>query len=149
MAQTLRRSLEILTGGQQQKTFKEEAATGKVSVGYFATTEDNAATVIAKIPLQQGEAVRVKAETIALRSTGAESLRGNVEAGLRRPLGSPGNVVVIGTNTSTFQNDSAGTPTLTIVANTTDQTADIVVTGETSKIFLWDVFVEYQIININ
>lgn len=142
MAKVIRRSVQYLKNKVVHKTHRLALASGKVSEDVFAHTDDNTATVVYKIPVDENEAVRVLATTIAQRSTGAEAIRSDQTHAFRREA--DGNVTAISTATSVTVNDSNGTPTLTLVANTSDQTVDVVVTGETSKEFNWNVYVEYQ-----
>jgi hypothetical protein len=119
----------------------ENAAIDCVKETASAVTTNNTATVIASIPLAEGEAIIVQGIAIGLRSTGAESIRARYSQGFRR-AGS-GNVTAIGSTEVVAANDSGGTPTLTVVANTGAQTVDITVTGENAKEFSWRTAYEF------
>lgn len=104
-----------------------------------ARRDDNVATVIHKIPVAELEGVHVEVTGFGLRSTAGESIRTKTYASYRRAAG--GNVTATIAATTVTGNDSAGTPVIALVANTSDQTVDIAVTGENTKdiIFLLDV----------
>ena len=84
---------------------------------------------------------------IGLLSDGTEMIRAIVSSGFRRAAA--GNVTEVSTDTAVASaEDSSGTPTVTLIANTTDQVAEVKVTGETSKTIYWQIAVEYEAIAI-
>lgn len=124
-------------------TFTGTVVQGSRLVKAFAeTTTDATATVVYAHPLAELAGVKLKASAICVRSTGAEGSRLETDSGFIRAAA--GNVTILGTNTSTSGKVSTGTPTLTIVANTGNQTCDVVVTGEAAKTFNWRIVVEIE-----
>ena len=132
---------------RDEKTFASYADVGVKGKGVYsyqvsAETDGNAATIVSKVPVAELEGVLVRVSGLAVRTNGSEILRSDVKASFRRAAA--GNVTLGGAATTVAANDSSGTPTITIVANATDQTADIVVTGEAAKEFVWDLDIKVQ-----
>lgn len=106
------------------------------------TTTDATATVIYSTPaVAVGEAIIVKASVIGKKSDGTAAAVNFVWGGFRRQ--SAGNITLVGALTGTAQEDSAGTPVITIAVNTTAQTAEVKVTGIAAETWLWEAMVEY------
>lgn len=114
----------------------ESSLDGQITIGHeFVSTPDGNAVIAKAIAVGEDEAVFVEVDYVVMRSTGAEAGRGKYTHGFRRD--GSGNITAIGSATSVAVDDSSGTPALTVAANTTDQTMDITVTGEASKVFKW------------
>lgn len=105
-------------------------------------TTNNTATTIAEISLAEGEAVTIFATILAVEDDFSQAIGGHVEATFRRA--SAGNVTLVGSVDSNLQNDSGGSPTATLDADTTAQTARIRVTGETAVNYDWVVTYQYH-----
>jgi len=120
---------------------------GRVFKTFFATTTSATPLVVYAHPCPLKSGLVISSYVVGLKSDGTEMIRASVESGFRR-AGS-GNVAEVGAD-SVFgtAEDSAGTPTVTLVANTTNQTADVTLTGEASKTIYWEVSVEYQQITV-
>ena len=133
MAKTIRQDIqELKTHGA--------AGSGVLKYQVKATTTNATATVVKAIPVAELQGVYVRVQGFAVRSTAAEMLRADVVNAFRRAA--DGDVTAVTTTTSVAADDSSGTPTITLVANTTDQTVDVTITGETSKTFNWFLDIE-------
>jgi hypothetical protein len=116
--------------------------TGEVKKQFSAVTTDNTATVVYAHPVAELGAVNMTVRTLGLRSDATEAIRSTVNSGFRRAAA--GNVTEIGSDTAIASaEDSSGTPTVTLVANTSNQTVDVTVTGESAKTFYWEIAVTY------
>jgi hypothetical protein len=137
MAQTVHRDV------QEYKTHTGSGS-GLIKKQVKAATTNATATVVLAIPLAELQGAYVHVRGIAKRDTAAEVLRTDIQNAYGRAAA--GNVTQVAAATSVTANNSSGTPTITLVANTTDQTIDVTVTGEASKNFAWFIDVEYAII---
>jgi hypothetical protein len=131
-----------LKGALKRKMNTSAFALGRIYKDYYVATTNNTATVVYAHSLRELAGVKIKATAIVVKSDGAEGSRLETDSGFIRATG--GNITILGTNTSTSGKVSTGTPTLTIVVNTGDQTADVTVTGETAKNFKWQVCIEIE-----
>lgn len=112
---------------------------------YNATeqTTDATATVVKSIPLCAGDAVYIEVVARAVKSDLSSDANYRY-AGLFYRTAS-GNVTQAGSTTAIATDIETGggvTWTLTMIANTTDQTVDITVTGEAATTIDWYVFVD-------
>ena len=107
---------------------------------YKESTTDATATVVHAEPIAEAQCAYIIVEALGQRGDASESIRTNIRHLFKREA--EGDVTVQGTAASVTANTSSGTPTVTIVANTTDQTADVTVTGEAAKDFEWTVEVK-------
>ena len=114
----------------------ERASTGAV------TTTDATETDIATIPVAEGETVSVDVTITARRSTGAEHGKWQLSGLFYRNSG--GNVTIEGIvqDVATHQS-AASSAAVDMVADTSNQTIDIRVTGEAAKTINWTAKVNY------
>lgn len=141
MSQTIFKDQHIV------KTHFDGRGNGLIVDTAFTSTTNATATTILSIPVALLSMVNVTARVCGLRSDATEAIRAIVNSGFRRA--GAGNVTEIGADTAVASTeDSAGTPTITLVANTTTQAVDVVVTGEASKTIHWEAVVEYQRIQL-
>lgn len=122
-------------------------SSGSYNGGYVSdiakvSTADDTATVIYSIPVALSTAVSGRALIVGKKSDSTASLATHVTnfSGRR---GSSGNVAEAAAETVVTAEDSGGTPAVTVVANTTDQTIEIKVTGISAETWYWEAFVEY------
>ena len=137
MAQTIHRDI------QEYKTHGGTGS-GLLKRQVRLATTDATVTVAFKISLAELEAAHVKVIGLAKRDTAAEVLRTDIQNAYGRAAA--GNVTQVAAATSVTANNSSGTPTVTLVANTSDQTVDVTVTGEAAKNFSWFLDIEYAIV---
>lgn len=136
MATTIAKDLRVFAGGVKEVP----AGVGHASDGYEsgiveASTANNTATVVKAIPVAEGEMVIVRAFGTAVKDDVADTLWTDAVQGFKRAAS--GNVAAVSTINARTANDSAGAPSITFVANTTDQTVDVTVTGENTKDYEW------------
>ena len=135
-------ALEINKDVQVEKTNTDGRSTGKVRKDAFARTTDATATTIISVPVPILSGIQLRVSVLGVKDDGTECIGSEIIARARRQ--SAGNVTLVGTNTAVgTAEDSAGTPTVVVNANTTTQALDVVVTGEASKNILWTACVEY------
>lgn len=115
--------------------------------GYSKTTTDATATTIKSISVPASKTVLVQAEvtgqnsdiskwgTFKMAGSFYRTASGNVTIG----VASPHNVVVEKADGTTID--------VTLVANTTNNTVDVKVTGEASETFRWKVYIRYKFAN--
>lgn len=145
MATTNHNDSQVFKGDITHKSHGSAFGKGRIQKTFYQATTDATATTVYAHPLSELSGVKIKASAIVVKSDGAEGSRLETDSGFIRATA--GNVTILGTNTSTSGKVSTGTPTLTIVANTSDQTCDVKVTGEASKNFKWQVVVEIEEVN--
>ena len=100
------------------------------------TTTDNTATVILSIPVAVGDVFSVLGQVDGKLGAATGASVTFVSGAARRQ--SAGNVALIGTPTATIQEDATNAPAASWVANTTDQTLELKVTGNTSETWIWE-----------
>lgn len=111
---------------------------------FTVTTTNNTATVIFTTPaLTEGQVMTLTAALTGIRDDFTEAVGGTLTAVFRRPTG--GNITLVGSVTTDLHEDSSGSPSATAVVNTSSQTAEIKVTGETSKNINWTCKPSYLI----
>jgi hypothetical protein len=136
MAITVSKDIQVL----KQNT--DGRNTGLVYRDAFATTGNATPLTVMSIPVPILSGIILKASVLGVRPDGTEGIGSEIISRARRA--SAGNVTLIGANTAVgTAEDSSGTPTVVINANTSTQALDIVVTGEAAKEFHWTVRVEY------
>lgn len=112
--------------------------------GAYVQTTDATATTLWSVSVSEQTAITILALVTGLLSTHGETIGGYVHCTLRRDGG--GNVTVVGSADVTSDEDSSGTPSFTVDADTTNQLARLRVTGEAAKTIDWIATVDYQII---
>lgn len=128
---------------QVDKMNTDGRTTGRVRKDAFVRTTDATATTALSLPVPLASGIIARVSVLGVRDDGSEGIGSEIIARARRAAG---NVTLIGTNTAVgTAEDSAGTPTVVVNANTTSQALDVVVTGEAAKNFLWTVCVEYTV----
>lgn len=138
---------ETHTDVQVFKMNTDSKSSGKVIKTFSGTTTNDTATVIYAHPLGELAGVTMLVSVIGLKTDATEMIRAVVSSGFRRAAA--GNVTEVSTDTAVASaEDSSGTPTVTLVANTSNQTVDVTITGETSKNINWLVAVEYVEIDV-
>lgn len=110
-------------------------------------TSNDTQTDIATISLAEGEMLWVKALVGGAKSNHTEALGGEIFACARRQSG--GNVTLLGSNITNIIEDSAGSPSIDIVADTGNQTVDIRVTGIAATTYNWVCSYQYAKILTN
>jgi hypothetical protein len=114
---------------------------GTVKENKVLSTADATATVILSVPLSELEAVKIQGHIIGIKSDLSAMVDGIFDGGWRRASG--GNVTANGTPVATAREDHAGSPTFAWVANTTDQTVELKVTGVAAETWRWEVNFRY------
>jgi len=115
----------------------------KAESAYVQTT-DATATTLWSLVVDEQTCVTVFALVSGLRDDHSEAITGMLIGGVRRDGG--GNATTTGSPTVTSTEDSSGTPSFTLDADTGTQTARIRVTGEGSKNIDWTATVIYMVV---
>ncbi|TXH14434.1 MAG: hypothetical protein E6R03_09225 [Hyphomicrobiaceae bacterium] len=114
---------------------------GTTHINAAVTTTDATVTVIASIPVAQLEGCTVEALVTGFKSDFTAGIFRHLACGFRRA--SAGNVTAIGAASGADVEDSAGTPAVTIAANTTAQTVELRVTGIVAETYKWEAHISY------
>jgi hypothetical protein len=101
-----------------------------------ATTTNGTPTQAASIPIAESSSATISGRFISLRDTATESCGGDFLALFHRTTG--GSVALIGLEINLWD-DSSGSPTIDLVADTLNEAALINCIGETSKTFNWTI----------
>lgn len=125
-------------GGIEHRVSSGSFSTGTVEVNRKVTTTDATATVIYSIPVAVGEAVQVSGFLLGRKSDATAAIGCNFSGEARRQ--SAGNVTVVGTPLATIRESTANTD-VTWVANTTDQTLELKVTGIAAETWVWEAHI--------
>jgi len=100
-----------------------------------ATTTDTTVTTLASTAVGVGQIVTIRGIVTALRDDASEGVGGSFLAVGRR--GTSGDVALVGSVDVSVKEDSSGSPSFTVDADSATQTIRVRVTGETSKTFVW------------
>lgn len=96
----------------------------------------------ASVDIAEGEVIWVRAIVTGRIADLSAAIGGTVEGVFRRATG--GNVTLVGSLTSTQQEDSAASPAFTLVADTSNQQVDVQVTGVASETWNWQIELEHR-----
>lgn len=141
MAMTVYKDQQVI------KTHTDGRGSGLIVDTVFGSTTTATPLVIASIPVPVLSMINISLRVCGLRSDATEAIRANINSGFRRQAA--GNVTEIGADTAIASaEDSAGTPAVALVANTSAQTVEVQVTGEASKTIHWEVILEYHRIQL-
>lgn len=94
------------------------------------------------VDVAEGDTVYVKAIVTGAINDLSAALTAVVQGGYRRATG--GNVTLIGSLDSVLNEDSGSSPTVTLTANTSDQTVDVTITGVAAETWNWRVKLETE-----
>lgn len=145
MAQTNRAGNEVFQGVITHNQVNDGVYKGSVKKQFSAETANATPVVVYAHPLPELGSAMIVAYCHAVQDDATQTLRTTYTHAFRRAAS--GNVTAVGSATSATANDSAGTPTFTIAANTSDQTIDLTLTGEAATNYYW--LVEVEILEIN
>ena len=114
---------------------------------YNRTTTDATATAVNQLSIPEEQTIQVVAKATCRNSDG--SLNGMFIVSGAFFRNDSGNVTALGSQTYIDSQVTGGsTIDLTLVANTSAQTVDIKVTGETSETFSWNIKVANMRVNL-
>lgn len=130
--------VQIGTDGIQDGAITPDKLSGDVGTEVTQATTDGSATQAAAIDLDEGECKTVAGRFAFLKDDTTEGGGGTFEATFRRPTG--GNVTLIGSQVVNINEDATGSPTITITADTGNQTIDINCVGVAATNFDWTIF---------
>lgn len=109
---------------------------GLEGFGRTAVTTDATVTAIHSIPVAEGEAITVRAVVTGRIANLSAAAGAVISATFRRAAA--GNVTLVGAVQGATQEDSAGTPAITLAANTGAQTVELRVTGIAAETWTWE-----------
>ena len=115
---------------------------GRVVDDYRAATSDATVKTMFRVRLAAGESVRVGASVVGNRSDATAAASRDFSGLFRRQAG--GNVTLVGVLQGGATQTDGVTPAINLVANTTDQTVDLNVTGVAAQAWEWQAKVEYH-----
>lgn len=127
--------VQIGTNGIQDGAITPEKLSQQVASSITAQTTDATPQEAVSIPVAESSAVTVGGRFVGLRSTATESVGGDFLGVFHRPTG--GSVAQVGTNIINSNDDSSGTPTIQLVADTGNEAISIRCVGEAAKTFNW------------
>ncbi len=106
-------------------------------------TTDAAATDLLSIPVAEGQVITLRGIVAGGRADEGAACGGDFSATCRRAAG--GSVTLVGAVNRSVQEDSAGSPTFAVAADTTNQAAVVRVTGVAGETWDWQAFVEWTV----
>ena len=101
-----------------------------------ATTTNDTPTQAASIPIAESSSATISGRFVMLRDDATEAGGGDFVAVFHRATG--GSVALVG-QTITLWEDSAGIPTIDLLADTLNEAALINCVGEAAKVFNWTI----------
>lgn len=114
---------------------------------YTRQTTDATATAVNQLSMPEEQTMYVVAEATARNSDGSKNGVFTVAAGFYR--NASGNVTILGSMVYIHAEITGGsTIDLTLVANTSNQSCDVKVTGEAGETFNWDIKVANTRVNL-
>lgn len=123
----------VRQGTERLKTDRSGYGSGMRRQTVSGVSTSATPVVLASVAVAEDSVHFIRVSFAACRDTGAEGIGGAVSGSYRRDA--DGNVTLIGAADTVIDEDSSGSPALTLAANTTDQTIDVTFTGEASKNF--------------
>lgn len=130
--------VQIGTDGIQDGAITPAKLSQSIGTEVTQQTTDAVATQAAAIAVAEGKCITVEGRFAFMRSTTLEGGGGTFWATFRRPTA--GNVTLVGSVVVNLNEDSSGSPTITITADVGNQTIDINCVGEAAKTFDWTIF---------
>lgn len=129
---------------QSEKLLRQKGIVGvqveKYTLQGHITTTDATTTTAMAIPVTEKTVLHLNLQGVGTRDDQTDSLFIFEQSGWRRATG--GNVAAFGTANRYESHDSAGMPTVTVSADTSNQTIDINVTGIAAQDWTWYMTVE-------
>lgn len=133
----------IGTDGIQDGAITPDKLSQQILVQVTAQSSSDTPVQAASIPIAESSSSLITGRFVALRDDSTESSQGTFSAGFHRVTG--GNVSLVGLQTDMFD-DSAGVPTIDLVADTLNQAAQINCLGESGKTFNW--VIAYNVLTV-
>lgn len=128
---------KIDTNGIADGAITPEKLSNEILAEATLQTTDATPTEIDSIPVAESSAIIVKGQLITLRDDATECAWGTFEAGFRRPTA--GSVTAVGANIVNMVDDSSGTPSFQLVADTINEAVSLQCIGEAAKNFDWHI----------
>lgn len=129
--------VQIGTDGIQDGAITPAKLSEQIIVEATVQTTDATPTQISAVPVDESSAVTIVGRLIGLRNDATESIGGQFYGTFHRPTGS--SVSLVGSLVIDLNEDSSGSPSFTIIADTGNEAASLTVTGEAAKTFNWKV----------
>lgn len=127
--------VQIGTSGIQDGAITPEKLSEQILQQATVITTNATATEIVSIPVAESSAVTITGRYITLRDDATECAGGQFMGVFHRPTG--GSVTLVPSTLTDSNDDSTGTPTLTLNADVINEAVSIKCTGEAGKIFNW------------
>jgi hypothetical protein len=129
--------VQIGTSGIQDGAITPEKLSEQILQQATVTTTNATPTEIVSIPVDESSAVTITGRYITLRSDATECAGGQFMGVFHRPTG--GSVTLVPATLTDANDNSSGTPALTLVADVPNEAVSIRCTGEAAKTFDWKV----------
>lgn len=130
--------VQIGTDGIEDGAITPDKLSGDIGTQITQDTINNTPTQAAAINVDEGQCITVTGRFAFIKDDFNEGGGGFFWATFRRPSG--GNVTLIGTQVVNLNEDSAGSPTISIVADVGNQTIDINCVGVAATNYTWTIF---------
>lgn len=133
--------VQIGTDGIENGAITPDKLSGDIGTEVTQQTTDGSATQAAAVSLSEGQCKTVAGQFAFIKDDFTEGGGGTFWATFRRSSG--GNVTLIGSQVVNLNEDSTGSPTLSITADVGNQTIDINCVGVAGATIDWTIF--YQV----
>lgn len=130
--------VQIGTDGIQDGAITPAKLSVDIGTEVTQQTTDGSATQAAAVSVSEGQCITVFGRFAFIKDDYTEGGGGTFWATFRRPSG--GNVTLIGSQVVNVNEDSSGSPTITITADTGNQTIDINCVGVAATNYDWTIF---------
>ena len=130
--------VQIGTDGIQDGAITPDKLSTDIGTEVTQQTTDATPTQAAAVTLNEGECITVTGRFAFIQDDFTSGGGGTFWATFRRPSG--GNVTLIGSQVVNLNEDTSGSPTITITADVGNQTIDINCVGLLATTFNWTIF---------
>jgi hypothetical protein len=134
--------VQIPTEGLEDGSVTPPKLSEEILIEATGQTTDDTPTEIDNYDIDEAEAITITGRWVCLKSDTTEAGGGTFVGTFRRPTG--GSITQVGTTISDHNDDSTGTPNMTLSADTVNERISLVMNGEAAKTINWHVI--YQVV---
>jgi len=131
------KGVQIGTSGIQDGAITPAKLSSEIISEATAQTTDATPVEIVAIAIAESQSITVSGRAIALLSTATEAAGGNFLGTFHRPTG--GSVQIVGASVINWNDNSSGSPTITLIADVGSETISIRANGEAAKTINWHI----------
>lgn len=131
------KGVQIGTNGIEDGAITPEKLSEEISAEATAQTTDATPVEITSVSIAESQAITIEGRAVALRSTATEAAGGNFLGTFHRPTG--GSIQIVGTSVINWNDNSTGSPIVSLVADTVNEAISVRANGEAGKTIDWHI----------